>query len=167
MVTAGTYRKLHHFRNVTRLGVLQRGLLKLAADSGWQVEAWAVFSNHYHFIAHSPPEGAKSLPAIIRELHASTARWINRLDAAGGRKVWHNYWETRLTYEGAYLARLNYVHQNAVHHGVVPVANQYPWCSAVWFERVAAPAQVETIYQFKTDRLNVFDEWTVERSNAD
>ena len=22
-----------------------------AAESGWQLEAWAVFSNHYHFVA--------------------------------------------------------------------------------------------------------------------
>ncbi len=37
-------------------------------------------------------------------LHEKTAKWINKLDAASGRKVWHNYWETRLTYEKSYLA---------------------------------------------------------------
>ena len=163
IVTAGTYRKLHHFRDPERLGVLQRGLLKLAAAAGWQIEAWAVFSNHYHFIAHSPAAGAESLPAMLKELHGSTSHWINSLDAAPGRQVWHNYWDTRLTYERAYLARLNYVHQNAVHHALVPVANQYPWCSAAWFERTATPAQVNTIYTFKTDRVKVFDDWTVER----
>jgi hypothetical protein len=25
---------------------------------GWQLEAWAVFSNHHHFIAHSPADAA-------------------------------------------------------------------------------------------------------------
>jgi putative transposase len=56
------------------------------------------------------------------------------------RKVWHNFWDTRLMYEKSYLARLNYTHQNAVTHRLVPVANQYPWRSAAWFERTAAPA---------------------------
>jgi hypothetical protein len=36
--------------------------------------------------------------------------------------------------EKSWLARLNYVHQNAVKHGLVPIAHQYPWCSAPWFE---------------------------------
>jgi putative transposase len=64
-----------------------------------------------------------------------------------------------LTFEKSYLARLNYVHQNAVKHGLVRIANQYPWCSAAWFERTATPAQVETIYSFKTDKVRVFDEF--------
>ncbi len=146
-VTAGTYRKAHHFRGSHRLAVLQRGLLKLTAAYGWQLEAWAVFSNHYHFVAHSPSnsESAASLVQMLGELHAKSAAWINRLDHAPGRQVWHNYWETRLTFERSYLARLNYVHQNPVKHGLVPVASQYPWCSAAWFERTASPAQVKSI----------------------
>ena len=60
---------------------------------------------------------------------------------------------------GEQLARLNYVHQNAVKHKLVTVANQYPWCSAAWFERVATPAQVKTIYEFKIDRVKVEDDF--------
>src|SRR6266571_4994972 len=57
------------------------------------------------------------------------------------------------------LARLNYVHQNPVKHGLVLVANQYPWCSARWFEREASPAMVKSIYRFKTDQLQIPDEF--------
>jgi len=46
-----------------------------------------------------------------------------------------------------------------VKHGLVAVANQYRWCSAAWFEQVASPAQVKTIYSFKTDRVNVIDDF--------
>ena len=94
-------------------------------------------------------------------LHEKTAKWINRLENVEGCKVWHNFWETRLTHKTSYLARLNYVHQNPVKHGLVAVANQYPWCSASWFERTAKPAQVKTIYRFKTDKLRVLDEYDV------
>ena len=162
-VTVGTYHKEHHFRGAERLSLLHRGLLTVASQFQWQLEAWAVFSNHYHFIAHSPPneKGAGSLSRMLGLLHEKTAKWINHLDQTPGRQVWHNFRETRLTYEKSYLARLNYVHQNAVKHGLVPTANQYPWCSAAWFERTANPAQVKTIYMFKMDQLKVYDEYEV------
>ncbi len=163
LVTAATYRKQHHFRGAHRLEVLCRGLIKLAADHAWRLEAWAVFSNHYHFVAHSPrPEdGADSLTPFLQTLHTKTAIWVNRLDRAAGRKVWHNYWDTKLTFERSYLARLSYVHQNAVKHGLVSVANQYPWCSAGWFERVATGAQVKSLYLFQLDQVRVLDDYSV------
>jgi putative transposase len=162
-VTASTYLHEHHLKGKNRLAVLHRGLLKVASKFGWHLEAWAVFSNHYHFVGHSPREEAtaESLSQMLGLLHEKTAKWINRLDKIPGRKVWHNYRETRLTYEKSYLARLNYVHQNPVKHGLVPVARLYPWCSARWFERVATPAQIKTIYKIKYDQLNVTDDFKV------
>jgi putative transposase len=158
-VTAGTYLKAHYFYAPQRLDVLHRGLLSVTRDFSWDLEAWAVFSNHYHFVAHSPrnSEDASSLSQMLGLLHARTAGWINRLDGEPKRKVWHNFWDTKLTYEKSYLARLNYVHQNAVKHGLVPVANQYQWCSARWFEQIASPAMVRSIYRFKIDQLSIRD----------
>jgi putative transposase len=143
--------------------VLHRGLLTVARDFGWDFEAWAVFSNHYHFVAHSPAAApdASNLSDMLRVLHVKTAEWVNKLDHAPGRRGWFNFWETRLTYQRSYLARLNYVHQNPVKHGLVPVANQYPWCSAAWFERQTSPAMIKSIYRFKVDRLQVRDDFDV------
>jgi len=158
MVTAGTLYQQHLFADPGKLTSLQNCLLSLAKKYQWQLEAWAVFSNHYLFIARSNPESA-SLKKLLTHLHADSARELNRADGIAGRPVWFNYWDTKLTYERSYLARLNYVHQNPVKHGLVPVANQYRWCSAAWFERVTRPAMVKTIYSFKTDKLNVYDEF--------
>ena len=160
-VTASTYGKHDHFAGSRRLQVLQRGLLSLAEKFEWRIEAWAVFSNHYHFVAHSPAnaDDASSLGAMLRMLHVKTAEWINKLDGAQGREVWFNFWDTKLTHQRSYLARLNYVHQNAVKHGLVRVAYQYPWCSAAWFERTASQAIVKAIYRFKTDRISVTDDF--------
>ena len=162
IVTAGTYGKLHHFRNPERLDVLERGLLRVAATHEWRLEAWAVFSNHYHFVGHAAEAG--NLPRMLWLLHRRLAEWINRLDGTPGRRVWHNYWETRLTYERSYLARLKYVHQNPVRHGLVSVASDYPWCSAAWFEHSASPAQIRTLGRFRVDRLNVLDDFDPEAS---
>ena len=148
----------HWFGGAKRLGFLESTLLQTAKEFGWHVEAWAVFSNHYHFVAHSQKDFGK-LNILLKQLHAETAGEINRLDGVVERQVWHNYWDTKLTFEKSYFARLNYVHQNPLKHGLVPVANQYRWCSAAWFERTATPAQVKTIYRFKTDKIRVKDDF--------
>jgi len=160
MVTAGTLGKAHFFRDATALDLLEEQLLSKAKEYHWQLEAWAVFSNHYHFVGHAL-EDAGTLKPFLTHLHADMAREVNLRDGTPDRQVWFNFWETELTYEKSYLARLNYTHQNAVKHGLVPVANQYRWCSAAWFERTARPAQVKTIYSFKTDRIRVVDDFDV------
>src|SRR5262249_11539503 len=109
---------------------------------------------------HSQPASAP-LNEFLGHVHSATATDVNGRDATPGRQVWYNFWETRLTYERSYLARLNYVHQNAVRHGLVRVAYQYRWCSAAWFERTARPAEVKTIYGFKIDQLRVLDDFEV------
>jgi len=131
----------------------------VAERFSWRLEAWAVFSNHYHFVAHSPTNevDAASLSDMLSVLHVKTAEWVNKLEKSPKRKVWFNFWDTKLTHQRSYFARLNYVHQNAVKHKLVPVASQYPWCSAAWFERSASPAIIKSIYEFKTDRVSVED----------
>ena len=82
------------------------------------------------------------------------------LDDTSGRKVWHNYWETKLDLPRGYFARLSYTHQNPVRHGLVAVAKDYPWCSAAWFEAETPAAMVETIYRFHSDQIA--DDYEVE-----
>jgi putative transposase len=94
---------------------------------------------------------------MLSMLHVKMSGWINKLDLTPARQVWHNFRDTRLTHQRSYLARLNYVHQNPSRHGLVPVSNQYPWCSARWFERTASPAIVKSIYRFKIDQVAVED----------
>jgi len=157
-ITAGTLKKIHLFNTSEKLDLLERMLLSLSKEHKWQLEAWAVFQNHYHFVARGRPDSTP-MRDFLAELHSRSAIELNRLDGVNGRTVWHNFWDTQLTYQYSYLARLNYTHQNAVKHKLVPVANQYPWCSAAWFERTASPAQVKTIYRFKMDRVRVEDDF--------
>jgi putative transposase len=100
---------------------------------------------------------------MLARLHELTAKWVNRLDQTPGRKVWHNFRETHLTFEKSWLARLHYVHANAVHHGLVASPTAYPWCSAAWFESSASQAFVKTIYGVKTDKIRVEDDFPTQR----
>ena len=156
-VTASTLHKAHLFNSPQKRDLLERLLLSFAKEYGWQLEAWAVLANHYHIVASGNP-GSRNLGEFLHALHGVSAR-LEPARRAEGRQVWFNFRDTKLTIQHSYLARLNYVHQNAVKHKLVAVANQYPWCSAAWFERVASPAQVKTIYGFKIDRVKVEDDF--------
>jgi putative transposase len=157
-VTASTLHKQHVFDTPEKRDLLERHLLTLAKQYGWQLEAWAVFANHYHIVTRGNPD-SRNLAEFLHDLHGVSSRELNKQDSVQDRQVWFNFRDTRLTIQYSYLARLNYVYQNAVKHKLVPVANQYPWCSAAWFERVASPAQVKTIYGFKIDRVKVDDDF--------
>jgi REP-associated tyrosine transposase len=157
MVTAGTYGKQPFFRSPDRLDFLCDMLFDLAAAYGWQLQAWVVLANHYHFVALSPPD-PETLRPLIRKLHSLSAREVNKRDHVQGRKVWFEYWETRLTFERSYFARLSYVHRNAVHHGLVRAPWEYPSCSARWFERKANSSFWRRIMNLPIDRVNVPDD---------
>jgi putative transposase len=158
MITAGTLDKIHYFQDAQRLELLQNIILNTLDKHGWIIQAWAVLVNHYHFIAISPRTGG-SLKSLIQELHSIASRELNRLDGISGRKVWFQYWDTCLTYENSWLARLNYVNNNAVHHGIVRNATDYPYCSASWFQQQASPVFFRKVKSFRNDRLKIRDDF--------
>ena len=163
MVTCGTYLRLHHFRSTERLNFLCDTLLSIASKYHWDLQAWAIFSNHYHFVALSPAD-ATSLRVLINEIHSQTAQALNQWDCTPGRQIWFQYWETRLSYQRSFFARLSYVHRNAVHHKLVAEPTLYPWCSAGWFERRAATSFYRMIMRFGVERIKVPDDFQVEWS---
>ena len=158
MVTCGTYEKKHILDDSKRLNLFMNKFFELSNEFAWTLQAWAILSNHYHFIAISPEE-AQTLPSFLSKLHSQTAKAINRLDTTPGRRVWYQYFDTRITYQRSYLARLKYVHQNPVHHGIVRNASEYRWCSACWFEQTANSAFRKTVNNFKINNLKVYDEF--------
>ena len=158
MVTAGTYQKKHCLNTPQRLELVMRRLFECLEEFGWELHAWAVLSNHYHFLARSVGD-AHTLRQVVSKLHMVTAKAVNQEDGTPGRRVWFQYWDSRITFERSYLARLNYVHHNPVHHGVVAEATAYPYCSAAWFENFASPAFVKTVKNFKIDQVRVRDDF--------
>jgi putative transposase len=132
ILTAGTYEKQMLFLGRERLQLLQDLIFQFADSAGWQLQAWAVFANHYHIVGMSPPTGL-NLKRFTGAIHGKSAIELNKLDGAAGRQVWHETWDTRITYQASFLSRLAYVHNNPVKHGLTNNAEQYPYCSASWF----------------------------------
>ena len=114
-----------------KLDFFQRSLFECAREFGWDLRALVVLANHYHFVAAS--SNPETLRKFLGKLHMQTSKQLNLWDNTPGRKVWFQFWDSHITYERSYLARLNYVNQNPVRHGIVAVAENYQWCSASWF----------------------------------
>ena len=132
MVTAGIFGKRRLLDTNDKKGKFLEVLFERAEILNWNLEAWAVLDNHYHFVARAPSEATK-LASLIRGLHSISAKHLNQIDGIRGRKIWRNYWDTCITNERSYLARLHYVHVNPVKHGIVDQPEMYPFCSYRWF----------------------------------
>jgi putative transposase len=159
MVTAATYQKTPIFNSAEKLGLLQARLFKTCEKYGVKLEAWCIFPNHYHFIGTA--SRSASIGSLVKELHTLTAREVNRLDEVSARRTWFQYWDKLIQHQGAYFARLLYVHDNAVRHGIVRNAVNYRWCSAGWFEQRANRAFRKTVLTFPITRLRTPDDFEV------
>ena len=157
-MTAATLGKQAYLSNATRLDHFQEALFRIAGEFGWELRAWAILNNHYHWMGFASGE-AGPLRRVIGKLHRVTAKELNRQDGTPGRKVWFQYWDTHITHQRSYLARLNYVHHNPVKHGVALQAANYRWCSAAWFAAHSTPAFRATVESFAADEVNVPDDF--------
>jgi putative transposase len=158
IITAATLHRRRLFDSKAKLNLFRDTTFDLVKNYQLILQAWAFFANHYHLVV-SFENSATKHGDFLRHLHRELAIRLNDVDSAPGRRVMYEFWDTHLTFEKSWLARLNYVHQNAVKHGIVPVANQYPWCSAAWFESNARSGFVKSVYSFKTDRIKVPDDF--------
>ena len=93
----------HHFQSSGRRGLLCETLRRLAAKCTSNLQAWAVF--YYHWVGLSPHDPA-TLRTLVSELDTQTSSAVNEADHTPGRQVCFQYWETRLTHQRSYLARL-------------------------------------------------------------
>lgn len=158
IITAGTYKKEPFYNSPSKLDLMQSLLFEESGKWQWELEAWALFANHYHFIAKSP-EDPTSLKKFIQAFHSKSAIQLNKMDHQPGRKIWYQYWDTCITHQSSYLARLNYVHNNPVKHGLVHIATEYKWCSMRWFEANAQETFRKSVLSIGTERINVYDEF--------
>ena len=157
-ITGSTRRKEHFYRDASARDILQNRLFEQAEQNACTLEAWSIFSNHYHLVVEC--NDGDRVRRMLTRFHVEAAIDINKRDGVKGRQVWFQYRDTMLTIEGSWLARLRYTHENAVHHGLVRVATQYPWCSASWFTRTAHPSFAKMVSNVKLDRVRIYDDFS-------
>ena len=157
-ITAGTLHKQLLFNSEKKLDLMEENTRVLIEAYKLIPLAWAFFGNHYHLMLDSSTN-PEAFPGFIGHLHRHLARELNLHDGTPGRKVFYNFWDTKLTWQKSALARLGYTHYNPVHHGLVKKGAEYKWCSAAHFESTASRAFCRTVQSFKIDRLKIPDDF--------
>ena len=114
-------------------------------------------SNHYHLILNINQEN--TLPLFVSKIPGLSAIRLNKSDKTTGRKVWYNYWDSLISYQESYFARLNYVNKNPEYHGLIDKSENYRWCSEAWYKANLDMAFVKTVNSFKFDKINVKDDF--------
>jgi putative transposase len=133
-ITAATYKKIHYFKSDESKQIILDSILDTFSKFNWIIENWVILDNHYHLMA-DVKDNPNDLSRIIKNIHRFTAIQIkkNNPQAKQAEKIWYNYWDTCITYEKSYLARINYIWHNPVKHGYVE--NPEDWKFGSYYSR--------------------------------
>jgi putative transposase len=158
-ITALTYRKIRLFDDKAK-EKLFLSLLKACENYGWKLEDWVILENHYHIMLNAPKD-KMNLPRFVSEYHKFTALFIkkNNPETIHLPKIFSNYWDTCISYERSYYARLNYIFYNPVKHGYVQNAEDYKWGS-FYIRYREDGAYMERLWkEFPFDGVNIKDDY--------
>lgn len=168
-ITGATYKKESYLQLDGVKEKTAEYMFKSFEHFGWEIEDWVILNNHYHLMTQAP-EDATTLSRVINNFHKFSAIWIrknleNRDSAAKSltqstySKIWHNYWDTCITYENSYYARINYIWFNAVKHGYVEDAAQWKFGS-FYYRCMVQSAEVEEVAKrYPYDRVKIEDDY--------
>lgn len=159
MVTGGTYLKRNHLKGPDTKEQLLLAILKGCQRYGWKLEEWVILDNHYHLILESP-EDADSLSHLINAIHKFTSIWIRKNKVIDNpEKLFHNYWDSCISYERSYFVRMNYVYFNPVKHGYVSHPKDYGFGSYC-YRYQKFPEELKSLqYKYPFERVNVMDDF--------
>lgn len=158
-ITASTYGRARLLDNPAKEKLFS-SLLKSCDKHGWTLEDWVILDNHYHLMV-TAPSSAHSLPRFIADYHRFTALFIKKNNPAAVSlpKIFSNYWDTCITFENSYYARLNYIFYNPVKHGYVENAEEYPWGS-LYFRCRNDRVYIERLMKgFPFDEVRIEDDY--------
>jgi len=128
IITAACYEHQHVIdKSPDRMAEFEVSLVNACETAAANVYAWCVLPNHYHLLTQT--DDIKLLRKELGKVHGRTARMWNQDDEQPGRKVWFNFFDRDMKSDRHYWASLNYVHNNAVHHGYVEKWQDWPYSS--------------------------------------
>jgi putative transposase len=145
IITAACYEHEHIIgASPSRLSETEEALISLAEIAGALLYAWCILPNHYHILARA--YDTRSLRREIGRFHGRSSRKWNLEDGKVGRKVWFNYFDRPMKSERHYWASLNYIHNNAVHHGYVEKWQDWPYSSSASYLETVGRDEAERVW---------------------
>jgi putative transposase len=157
-ITGAIYEKKYFLTEESAKLRMIESINKGFSDNNWKLEDWVILHNHYHLIVEAP-DRAETLSGIMQNIHKFTAMWIkkNIASAKNEDKIWWNYWDTCLTYEKSYFARLNYLWNNPLKHCLVE--DPKDWKFGSYFHRFKNNPEYLNEMKHPFDMVKVFDDF--------
>ena len=130
IVTAACYEHQHIIGyKRQRIADFETDLLETCRDFGVILYAWCVLPNHYHILIQT--DKIREFQSIrLGKFHGITSFQWNSEENERGRKVWYKSFERPMKSNRHFWASLNYIHNNAVHHGYVKKWQDWAYSSA-------------------------------------
>ena len=128
-----------------RMTETEKAVLDICHSNGAIIYAWCILLNHYHLLLRT--DNIKKVRAALGKFHGSSSYRWNSEDDQRGRKVWHNCFERKMRSERHFFASLNYVLNNAVHHGYVDRWESWIWSNASEYLEMVGREQALKIWK--------------------
>ncbi len=130
IVTAACYEHKNIIGNSReRMAKFETDLLETCADFDVKLYAWCILPNHYHILIQTD-KIREFQSERLGKLHGKTSfRW-NGEENERGRQIWYKSFERPMKSNRHFWASLNYIHNNAVHHGYVKKWQDWAFSSA-------------------------------------
>jgi putative transposase len=111
--------------------------------SAMRILAYCLLKTHFHFVLW--PVNTFDLPRFMKRLTQTHAQRFHRQrGTVGCGAVYQSrYFARMLIDDRKYFGALRYVEANALRHGVVDRAEQWPWGSACNRERIGVTVAIE------------------------
>ena len=137
----------HSRRPLLRTGQLAEHLIALYADRRDQrailLHGYVVMPDHYHLLLTLREE--PSVSGIVRKVHSLFAAHCRRRVGLRGRIWQRRFYDHVVREESDWHTKLAYMHGNPVRAGLVNVATDYTWSSAVFWETRTGPVACDGI----------------------
>ena len=111
-----------------RMASFEDELIRVLTGDGCCLRVWCVLPNHWHALV-----SVSRLPELIQglgRLHGRASRFWNREDSSPGRTCWHGCADRAMRNEEHMYATVNYILNNAVHHGYATRWQEWPYTNA-------------------------------------
>lgn len=129
ILTSACYEHKHIIsKSHNRMTDCESKILEVCKNFSIAIYAWCILPNHYHILLKTSQ--IKALRKEIGLFHGRSSYEWNKEDDSRGRQVWHNCFERKMKSKRHYYASLNYVLNNAVHHGYVENWLDWQWSNA-------------------------------------
>lgn len=154
-LTFSCYRRLPLFANERIKDAFAKRLAMVKEQMGFKLYAWVVMPEHVHLVIQTGSP-ALTVEQILRRIKSRFAREVlarwRELDAKILAKVTDengvaHFWQVgggygrNLVTEAEWMEKIEYIHNNPVHRGLVGTPEDWRWSSARWY---AGDRQVPT-----------------------